>query len=328
MTRFLVLLLLLVLPAAAFARCGGTNLIDAMSADARARLQGRADAMPFAEGLLWQAERDGTRYILFGTYHFRHPRTDAHLAALRGHMAAADAIYLEMSATDRERAGRAVAEDPSIMFITRGPTLPDLLGEDDWKMLAAALSLRGFPPFMVAKFKPIHAALMLGIGPCEAQSGALENPGIDERIGAEAADLGIHSRSLEDFRTAMQLLDDIPQALQIDMIRLFLDWDLDPDDISHTLREAYLAQKVGLFWEYGRKLSLDYGGPTAEADFALFEELLLTRRNADWLKLLKEQGVTGNILVAVGAAHLPGQTGLLRLLEQDGYSITRLPFDP
>lgn len=328
MKRLAALILLILLPVAAFARCDGADTIAAMPAAQRADLLARAAEMPYGEGLMWRAEKGDTRITLFGTYHFRHPRTNDHLAALIPHIEAADAIYLEVSAEDQQRLDEAIVQDPSIMFIAEGPTLPDLLGERDWRLLADALAERGLPSFMVAKFKPIYAAMMLGLGPCEAQSGVLEEAGIDQLVGVHAARIGNPSRSLEDFRTALLLLDGIPQDEQLDMIRLFLDWDINPDDLTYTLRETYLAGKIALFWEYGRVLSLQYGGPDAEADFEAFEDLLLTRRNADWMKTLDADGITGEVLIAVGAAHLPGENGLLRLLEGRGYAITRLPFDP
>ena len=37
---------------------------------------------------------------------------------------------------------------------------------------------------------------------------------------------------------------------------------------------------------------------------------------------------SGDAFVAVGAAHLPGETGVLNLLAKKGFSITRLPFAP
>nr|WP_309501354.1 TraB/GumN family protein [uncultured Roseovarius sp.] len=319
---------LLLLPGVAAARCNGTDLIDAMTAPERAALQNAAADIPFPEGLLWQAERGDTRITLFGTYHFEHAQTQAHLAALEPLIEAADAVYLEMSKADEKRLQRQLATDPSMMFITEGPTLPDLLGEEDWAALADELSKRGFPSFMAAKFKPIWASMMLGIGPCEARSGAMEAPGIDTLIGDHATQAGHETRSLEDAGTTLTLLDDFPQEEQLEAIRLFLDWDSDPDDVAYTLRQRYLAQETALIWEYSRLISLQGGGPEAAASFEQFEQVLLIDRNIAWADLLASDAVRGNVLVAAGAAHLPGTSGVLNLLAQRGFAITRLPFQP
>jgi uncharacterized protein len=53
---------------------------------------------------------------------------------------------------------------------------------------------------------------------------------------------------------------------------------------------------------------------------------MMTDRNRAWIPVIEAAAKQGPILVAFGALHLSGKTGVLRLLEQDGYSITRQPF--
>ena len=121
--------------------------------------------------------------------------------------------------------------------------------------------------------------MMLGIGPCEARNGAMTGAGIDKLIGEAAASQGTPTRSLEDFRAILGMLDSFPMDEQLDMIRLFFAWTGNPDDMAFTLRQRYLEPGERLF-------------------------------------------------VAVGAAHLPGEAGVLRLLERRGFEIERLPFAP
>ena len=325
MFRVLFIVVLCLQPVAGLARCEGTDLIAAMPEDERRALTRKAQAAPYAEGLLWHATRGDTRITLFGTYHFQHDRTNAHLDRLKPLIALADTVYLEVSNDDQAAMQRALAETPSLMFIIEGPTLPDLLGEADWQRLAEEMRARSIPAFFAAKFKPVWAAMMLGIGPCEARNGAMQGAGIDKLIGEHAAQLGTPSRSLEDFRTVLKMLDTVPMEKQLDMIRLFFAWPDNPDDMAYTLRQRYLTQQIALIWQYSRQVSLSYGGDTAKHDFERFERLLLTERNAAWIDVLMDTPEP-HAFVAVGAAHLPGETGLLRLLEQRGFAIKRLPF--
>jgi len=314
-------------PAESQARCDGRDLITALPAPERRTLESRAAAQPHAEGLLWRASRGNTRITLFGTYHYQHRKTGAHLDRLKPMIEAAQTVYLEMSPQDQSTFRKQLAEDPSTMFITQGETLPDLLGPEDWQDFAAEMEKRQIPSVVAAKFKPLWAAMMLGVGPCEARNGAMTGAGIDKLIGDAAASLGTPNRSLEDFRAILGMLDSFPMDEQLDMIRLFFAWTGNPDDMAFTLRQRYLEQRIALIWAYSRKVSLESGGDRAAQDFARFEELLLTRRNAEWIDLLTR--ATGErLFVAVGAAHLPGDSGVLRLLEQAGYSVTRLPFAP
>ncbi|MGQ3488510.1 TraB/GumN family protein [Roseovarius pacificus] len=325
MLRVLTILALSLQPLAAFARCEGTDLIAAMPKAERDALESQAAAMPHSKGLLWQATRGDTRITLFGTYHFPHDETLRHLENLKPMIETAGAIYLEVSNDDQSAMERALSEDPSLMFITEGKTLPDLLEEDEWQRFSDEMRARTIPPFFAAKFKPVWAAMMLGIGPCEARNGAMDGAGIDKLIGDHAASLGTPSRSLEDFRTLLEMLDSFPMDEQLDMIRLFFAWPGDPDDMAYTLRQRYLNQEIALIWSYSRAVSVTFGGDTAQEDFERFEHMLLTDRNTGWIDVLLN-APEDVLFAAVGAAHLPGENGVLHLLENEGFTIERLPF--
>ncbi len=325
MLRFLTVVLFVFASGAAFARCEGRDLIAEMPEAERVALEAEAGQEAFAEGLLWRATRGETEINFFGTYHFPHEQTQAHLEAVVPYIEAADRVYLEVSNADSALLEREMAEDPSLMFITEGSTLPDLLGEADWALFSAEMRARGIPPFFAAKFKPTWAAMMLGIGPCEARSGALEGDGIDKLVGDYAAEIGNPSRSLEDYRELLTMLDSFPMQDQLDMIRMFFAWSGSPDDMAYTLRQRYLAQEVALIWAFSEKMTLDLGGAAAMEDFALFEQKLLIDRNADWVVRLLDEAQGQKVFAAVGAAHLPGEIGVLRLLENEGFEITRLP---
>lgn len=318
---------LVFLPAAALAQetCDGVDLIDLMPEDERQALFAEVAKEPYAEGLLWRAAKGETVIEFFGTYHFRHAETDAHLEMLKPMIEAADTVYLEISNADQSKMEREMASDPSLMFITEGPTLPDLLGEEDWQAFSEAMQERNIPGFMAAKFKPFWATMMLGIGPCEARSGALEDRGIDVLVGDYAEELGKGSTSLDDFTALLKMLDEDPVEQQLNLIRLTLAWPGNVDDMSYTIRERYLAEEIGLTWAFSKAVSLKYGGPTAEADFARFTELLLEDRNRKWVDTLVADTQPGDrVFVAFGAGHLPGKIGVLWLLEQEGFAIERL----
>lgn len=331
MLRIIAFASLLLAPGLATALCEGRDLIAELPQEAQTALGAQAGATPYSKGLLWRARRGETEITWFGTYHFRHDLTERHLETLKPLIAAAQDVYLEVSTDDTARMEREIAADPSIMFITQGPTLPELLGEADWTLYKTAMADRAIPGFMAAKFKPIWAAMMLGVGPCEARNGVLQGDGIDKLIGAHAAELGNASRSLEDYRALLTMLDSFPQDEQLDMIRLFFTYARDAedaDDLAYTLRARYLAGQVALIWEYSKAISLEMGGPDAAEDFAVFERLLLEDRNRAWVTLLLAAAEGRRVFAAVGAAHLPGEIGVLHLLEQQGFEIERLPFEP
>jgi hypothetical protein len=80
----------------------------------------------------------------------------------------------------------------------------------------------------------------------------------------------------------------------------------------------YLARDLGGLW----RLNLASGGdPDLQQRFL---ERLLYARTERMLQRLQPLLEGGGVFVAIGALHLPGDRGLLRLLADRGYTITRV----
>jgi hypothetical protein len=64
---------------------------------------------------------------------------------------------------------------------------------------------------------------------------------------------------------------------------------------------------------------------TGTADITtFFEKTLSSDRNLKWVQILTQKMNEKSIFVAVGAAHLPGKDGLLNLLKQQDFEVTRV----
>jgi uncharacterized protein YbaP (TraB family) len=57
-----------------------------------------------------------------------------------------------------------------------------------------------------------------------------------------------------------------------------------------------------------------------------FEDILLTNRNINWVPQVKELIFQKPSFIAVGAAHLAGENGLINLLRKEGFTITPVAF--
>ena len=55
-----------------------------------------------------------------------------------------------------------------------------------------------------------------------------------------------------------------------------------------------------------------------------YEDILLTKRNINWVDQLKSIMQKESVFVAVGAGHLVGEKGLLNLLRKEGYTVEPL----
>ncbi|WP_378213087.1 TraB/GumN family protein [Aquicoccus sp. G2-2] len=166
------------------------------------------------------------------------------------------------------------------------------------------------------------------MSPCRLRDQASGAKGVDESLAMALDHAGFDTRSIENPLTTLKLLDGFSRDEQLAMLRLSLDLPLDPDDLQATMIALYTKGRIAALWEYGRWVSLRYGGPTAKTDFARLEKALLSDRNSNWVKTIEQEATGKTVFIAVGAGHLPGKAGLLNLLAKRGYAITRLPFTP
>ena len=328
MLRALALTFALVAGNAAEAQCGGPSLLDRLTAEERAALDSRVSQMPFAQGLLWQAERGGEVVTLVGTMHIHDPRLDAIMARVEPMLDEVGLLLLEVTPAEEAQLQGAVAADPSLMFLTEGQTLPEMLDEETWQTVAEAARIRGIPPVMAAKFRPWFLMLSLSMPACAAEHMMAGREGLDFMLSdaAEARSLGM--RALEPWDTLFTLFGEATMEEQLDFLRVGV---LEPalqEEMFVAMIEGYFTGDVGQVWELGR-VSLDFiPGMEGGVGLALFEEMeeqLLNARNRAWIPVIEAAAAEhGQVMVAAGAAHLPGDEGVLALLEARGWTITPL----
>lgn len=319
--------------APALAECVGSNLFDTMPSEQRAEIEAAVEGVPFHQGILWRATKAGQEMTLVGTYHFGDPRHDPMLDRLAPLIRQADAVFVEAGPEEERRLTDALSSDPTLMVDPAGPTLPERLDDRDWQALAAAMAERGMPAVMTAKLRPWYVAMMLGISPCMMKQMAEgDAQGLDHRIIEQAGSMEVPVRALEPWDTVFTLFSHLSPGQEIEMIRASLPAAAHADDYAVTLTEAYFAGDVWAIWEFGRFDAYRNSGLTREQvdqQMDLAQEHLMERRNEAWIAPLTAGASDAadrgkGILAAFGALHLPGEGGVLRLLEQDGWTIERL----
>lgn len=324
--RFILLFVASLWSFPAFPQCVGENLLETMPADKRAELDAATSSHPYPSGNLWRAQKGDSIIHVMGTIHLSDPRLDAYLAPLWPIVDASDLIMLEADSKSIEALKSAMLTDASLMFITDGLTLPERLSPEDWESVTTKMSARGFPGFMVSKMQPWYVSLMLSIPPCAMASLAKQN-GVDQRIMARAEAKTIPTRSLEDYNVVFSAFRSMEDGTDLDMIRMALASDTNADAMTYTTIEIYLSGNHRQIWELSRHHAYEVANPTnqdIEKVFSEMEAVLLNDRNISWVPVILDAArESKSILVAVGAAHLSGKTGLLYQLEQAGYTLTR-----
>jgi uncharacterized protein len=333
MSRFLAVCASLVIALStslpARAQCAGQNLFDAMDPARLAEITTAADAAPFARGNFWQAVRGDEVITIAGTYHFDDARHAPNIAALTPFITDATTVLVEAGPDEEKALMQKMAREPSGMVITEGLPLNQRLPPEIWDPLSDAMSNRGIPPFMAAKFQPWYVLTLLSIPPC-AMAQMTEKPkGLDGAVIDTALAAGVPVRGLEPFDTILKIFNDItPEELTELLVSTLAIEDMSEDYFT-TLVDSYFAGQSRMAWELMRFAGYDTPGYTRaqiDADFARMEELIASSRNRAWIPVLTEAAAQGPVFTAFGALHLSGQDGVLNLLQKEGYTLKELPF--
>ena len=314
----------------ALADCRGADLIAAMPEAARTALRVEAAATPFSRGLVWRASKGPARMLVVGTYHLDDPRHEALAARIAPHLAAADMLLVEAGPEEQARLKSALSTDPTLIVDPDGPPLPERLGEAAWARMRAAMAARGIPPAAAARLRPWYASVMLGMAPCMlADMGAEGLIGLDQRLMAQAGAAGVPVRALEPWDTVFTLFSDLTPQEETDLIRTALAGADQADDMAMTMANAYFEGRGWEIWLLQRHLAETAGLQSPEdiaAQTALTQEVLLDHRNRAWLAPMLEAAEAAatrgkEVVVAVGLLHLPGEAGVLALLEGEGWAV-------
>ncbi len=323
MIRAFLILLAFVFPVAAVAQsCGTEDLIQTLTPSDRARLDALVEPHPYPTGNFWRATKDGSTVTVVGTIHIPDPRLAGYVDRVRPALENADLLIIEASAADEQGIQSLVANQPDMFFITEGPTLIDLLSEDEWAEVTARLADIGIPGFLAAKFQPWYLSMTMAIPKCALSLMQSGEKGLDRQLEVIANEAGVPIATLDDTEAVLRIFSDEPIEKQLDGLRIGLEMQADGDASTSTMIEGYFSGRVRETWEYGRLLLEQSSMENGAEMFDEVNQALLLDRNTDWEPKIAEMIEGKSVVLAVGAAHLSGETGVLRALERAGYDVT------
>lgn len=302
--------------------CGTDDLIERLAPEERARLDSLVAEHPYAEGTMFRAEKDGREVIVVGTIHIPDTRLAGMVEKVQPYLQEADLLILEATEDDEAGIQTLAASNPGMFFITEGPTLIDLLKPDEWTKVTERLQPLGIPGFLAAKFQPWYLSMTLAIPPCAMTLMQSGEKGLDRQLEIIAGEAGVPLAALDDTEAVLRLFADEPLDKQLDGLKITIEMQQMGDISTSTLIEAYFDGRVRESWEFAR---IQLARSEIENGEQLFEEInqsLLVDRNAAWEAQLPELLDGKDVVIAVGAAHLSGESGVLRALERAGYAVS------
>lgn len=201
-------------------------------------------------------------------------------------------------------------------FMPGGKTIKDLLTKEDYSFVKAKMADNGLPGSMLERMKPLFLSTLFsgdegapGLG-----SGAMTS--VEMEIYSSARHRKLETAGLETTSYQMSIFDSIPLAVQAKML---VD-GLRSSDLDSTGSDNQLDQLLQLYREQDINAMQSMIAEEGD-DMAAYEEILLTKRNRDWIAPMGRMMREKPTVFAVGAGHLGGPEGVVALLRKAGYRV-------
>lgn len=271
-------------------------------------------AAAVARPALWVVKDADTTIYLFGTVHLLPNDTAWHYPALDRAVTDSGTLYIEI--TD---------DNPANMLglvlhygMDYAHPLSSLLSESEMLRLNAAANKAGVPggAQTLVSMKPWLAALTIAIAPLR-KAGLDPEHGVDKLLKAQMTDGGKQVLGLETSEQQIRFLADMPQTLQLALLRSTL---REFDRATIQLNQLIEAWKAGDVDTIARIEDEEM----RQKEPKLYQRLLV-QRNEDWAARIGDllRNHSGTIFIAVGAAHLAGPDSVQAQLHKLGIEAAR-----
>ena len=263
--------------------------------------------------LLWKISGNGLEKpsYLFGTIHML-CADDAHLSEnMKKVIREADDVYFEVDMDNLLDMFGAVSK----MKMKGDTTLRDLLSEADYEKVKKYFEEKSsmLPFTMLEKYKPILAASLLEGGQLPCDNTAV----MEQVIMQEAKEYDKSIKGLETMAFQAGILDSIPYKLQAEQLLQYVtDAEKQKSEGDSELLDMWKAYKEQDLHKLEELLI------KSDVGINNYTDILLYKRNRNWVSKLKGLLPGKTLLVAVGAGHLPGDKGVINLLREAGYTLT------
>jgi len=249
---------------------------------------------------------DGPRGYLVGTMHSEDPRVVSLLGQLVPLIEQVDVVAIEMVPD-----AVALIAVGAATLLPVGQSLRGLMGDTRFGALAKAASHLGLSVEVLDRLKPWAAAVTLGMP--VSRTGRF----LDMEIYLRALELHKQVIGLETAAEQLAVFDQMSMEAQLALLEEVVK---NAPQMPKQLEELTTVYLQGDLKRIDRVARSQYDGmPEAIAQW--FDEQLLDNRNARMLEQLPALIDSTGVLVAVGAMHLAGETGLVAGLRRLGYRV-------
>ncbi len=279
----------------------------------------RAAAVRNGKGVAWRIEKAGIEpSLLFGTVHLSDPRVLEVPTPVFEAFDYIDTLILELKeVTNPSDMALELFKYPQL-YTLQDERLDRILPPEETELLAEGLRERGLTTGLLARMRPWFIYMSMQGSRCEAKRRAQGGHVLDQAAALMAVENGIELVGAE---TVREQFESLAKVTDQSMLRALLDLFALPYTISdqaETLIQLYENSDTGMILALGIELARD------KAAFHEFVETVIFERNHRMAERALPYLEKGNVMIAVGALHLPGDEGLVELIRQQGFTVSAI----
>ncbi|MBU1272186.1 MAG: TraB/GumN family protein [Alphaproteobacteria bacterium] len=259
---------------------------------------------------LWVIKDADSTLYLFGTVHVLRPTVGWLSPKVEAAFDSSDQIWFEFSNPDDQAAVMAVIQQHG--YSSDRPLSSYLTADERIGLEAAAASI-GVAAEAMEPMRPWWAGMTLALAPL-AKAGYDPMSGSERILKARADAAGKPSHGFETIEQQVRVLADLPEAVQVDLVR---------EGITDYQRGAEMLDGLVDAWAKGDVKALEaITVAEMKADFPALYGPLIVDRNTDWADQIQTQlQGSGTAFIAVGAAHLTGDDSVQSILKSRGVAV-------
>ncbi len=279
-------------------------------------------AIPYGKGLFWKIEKDNREpSYLLGTMHVADPRVLKIKDRVEPFIKNADLLNLEINLSQRE-----LRESYNVRIRDDGRTLDEVLPSELYAKIVKIAAKQNVKEEVLRDLELWAIYPILKALPNDPDREKQQDSGValDFQLGAFAKEHGVKVNGLETVREQLSVFSDRDRQIYLGAIIRILekpDAGKHHDDLMEQYVEMYLSENTNSFYE----TLLDDLKEEPPEMYDIWITRLLDKRNLNMINGMTKGLIKGNSFTAVGALHLPGEKGILNMLVQRGYQVSRVP---
>lgn len=264
---------------------------------------------PMSESsLLWEIKGPGVKHgsYLFGTMHLIEKEYFLFPKSLEKRVQKADVLVMELPGMPSQ------FDAMNLLKLKQGSFFDFFTTEQSdsilvWAKEALKLSEEAFRKTM-SPMKPFVAIQLATQMQFMGKTASYELK--FEEIATESK---VEIKGLETLEEQLSFFDNLTKEQQAEMVMEGIREMQKSIEFSKKVQQVYTRQNVDSLY-----IMLHENGGIVTSE----EKLFIDDRNKKWVPQMRESLATKRTFIAVGAGHLGGPNGLIRLLEKEGYTLS------